>query len=477
MSDSIPGFPPEDAMATDSVVASVRRPPHSLESEQSILGGLMLDSNAFELVSDVLSAGDFYRREHQIIYETIARLALSGKPIDAVTVFSELQATGRVQDVGGMQYLDVLVHSTPSAANIRRYAEIVRERSILRQLITAGDEIVTMALSPEAADVSQLLDKVQSKIYAIDERSNRGKKGFVRLPEVATEVTKEIQALYEQHSTDDVTGLPTSYVKLDKMLTGLHKGDLVVVAGRPSMGKTAFALNIAEYAGMVLQLPVAIFSMEMSAEQLTKRFISSVGRIDAQKIRRARLDESDWAHFTEAVGVLSKAPVYIDDTPGLSVNELRARARRLARKSGPLSLIVVDYLQLMTGTSKGNSSTENRATEIGEISRGLKNLAKELDVPVIALSQLNRSVEQRTDKRPMMSDLRESGAIEQDADVIMFIYRDIVYNKQTSDPNLAEIIIGKQRNGPIGVVPLRFDGQFTRFDNLAEEAELPPELR
>ena len=269
MSDSIPGFPPEDAMATDSVVASVRRPPHSLESEQSILGGLMLDSNAFELVSDILSADDFYRREHQIIYETIARLALSGKPIDAVTVFSELQATGKVQDVGGMQYLDVLVHSTPSAANIRRYAEIVRERSILRQLITAGDEIVTLALSPEAADVPQLLDKVQSKIYAIDEHSNRGKKGFVRLPEVATEVTKEIQALYEQHSTDDVTGLPTSYVKLDKMLTGLHKGDLVIVAGRPSMGKTAFALNIAEYAGMVLQLPVAIFSMEMSAEQLT----------------------------------------------------------------------------------------------------------------------------------------------------------------------------------------------------------------
>ena len=327
MSDSIPGFPPEDAMATDSVVASVRRPPHSLESEQSILGGLMLDSNAFELVSDVLSADDFYRREHQIIYETIARLALSGKPIDAVTVFSELQATGKVQDVGGMQYLDVLVHSTPSAANIRRYAEIVRERSILRQLITAGDEIVTLALSPEAADVPQLLDKVQSKIYAIDEHSNRGKKGFVRLPEVATEVTKEIQALYEQHSTDDVTGLPTSYVKLDKMLTGLHKGDLVIVAGRPSMGKTAFALNIAEYAGMVLQLPVAIFSMEMSAEQLTKRFISSVGRIDAQKIRRARLDESDWAHFTDAVGILSKAPVYIDDTPGLSVNELRARER------------------------------------------------------------------------------------------------------------------------------------------------------
>ncbi len=476
MTEIIPGLQAE-TNSSDAAVASVRRPPHSLESEQSILGGLMLDANAFELVSDMLSADDFYRREHQIIYETIQRLALNGKPIDAVTVLGELQAIGKVQDVGGMQYLDALVHSTPSAANIRRYAEIVRERSILRQLISAGDEIVTLALSPEAADVPQLLDRVQTMVYAIDESSNRGKKGFVKLPEVTTEVTKEIQELYGQGNTDDVTGLPTSYVKLDRMLTGLHKGDLVIVAGRPSMGKTAFALNIAEYAGMVLQLPVAIFSMEMSATQLAKRFISSIGRIDAQKIRRARLDETDWAHFTDAVSTMAKAPVYIDDTPGLSVNELRARARRLDRKSGPLSLIVVDYLQLMTGMAKSNSSSENRATEIGEISRGLKNLAKEMNVPVIALSQLNRSVETRTDKRPMMSDLRESGAIEQDADVIMFIYRDVVYNKQTQDPNKAEIIIGKQRNGPTGVVDLRFDGEFTRFDNLAEDAELPPELR
>lgn len=476
MTEIIPGLQAE-TNSGDVAVASVRRPPHSLESEQSILGGLMLDANAFELVSDMLSADDFYRREHQIIYETIQRLALNGKPIDAVTVLGDLQAIGKVQDVGGMQYLDALVHSTPSAANIRRYAEIVRERSILRQLISAGDEIVTLALSPEAADVPQLLDRVQTMVYAIDESSNRGKKGFVKLPEVTTEVTKEIQELYGQGNTDDVTGLPTSYVKLDRMLTGLHKGDLVIVAGRPSMGKTAFALNIAEYAGMVLQLPVAIFSMEMSSTQLAKRFISSIGRIDAQKIRRARLDETDWAHFTDAVSTMAKAPVYIDDTPGLSVNELRARARRLVRKSGPLSLIVVDYLQLMTGMAKSNSSSENRATEIGEISRGLKNLAKEMDVPVIALSQLNRSVETRTDKRPMMSDLRESGAIEQDADVIMFIYRDVVYNKQTQDPNKAEIIIGKQRNGPTGVVDLRFDGEFTRFDNLAEDAELPPELR
>lgn len=474
MIDSIPDF---SLPIKDEAVAAVRRPPHSLESEQSILGGLMLDTNAFEIVSDILSVDDFYRREHQIIYEAIERLASNAKPVDAVTVLGELQAIGKVQDVGGMQYLDALVHSTPSAANIRRYAEIVRERSILRQLISAGDEIVSLAYSPEAADVPQLLDQIQTKIFAIDENSNRGKKGFVRLPEVASDVTKEVQALYEQHSNDDVTGLPTGFVKLDRMLTGLHPSDLVIVAGRPSMGKTSFALNIVEYVGIVLQLPVAIFSMEMSADQLAKRFISSTGRVDAQKIRRARLDNTDWQRFTDAVAQMSKAPIYIDDSSALSVNEVRARARRLARKSGPLSLIVVDYLQLMSGSSRAGSSTENRATEISEISRGLKNLAKEMNAPVIALSQLNRAVESRSDRRPMMSDIRESGAIEQDADVIMFIYRDVVYNKDCPEPNKAEIIIGKQRNGPIGTVNLRFDGEFTRFDNLAEETELPPELR
>ncbi len=474
MTDSIPEFPEH---VKDEAVAAVRRPPHSLESEQSILGGLMLDTNAFEIVSDILSVDDFYRREHQIIYEAIERLAINAKPVDAVTVLGELQAIGKVQDVGGMQYLDALVHSTPSAANIRRYAEIVRERSILRQLISAGDEIVSLAYSPEAADVSQLLDQIQTKIFAIDENSNRGKKGFVRLPEVAANVTKEVQALYEEHSNDDVTGLPTGFIKLDRMLTGLHPSDLVIVAGRPSMGKTSFALNIVEYVGIVLKLPVAIFSMEMSADQLAKRFISSTGRVDAQKIRRARLDNSDWQRFTDAVAEMSKAPIYIDDSSALTVNEVRARARRLARKSGPLSLIVVDYLQLMSGSARAGSSTENRATEISEISRGLKNLAKEMNAPVIALSQLNRAVESRSDRRPMMSDIRESGAIEQDADVIMFIYRDVVYNKDCAEPNKAEIIIGKQRNGPIGTIDLRFDGEFTRFDNLAEEAELPPELR
>lgn len=460
----------------DPVVANVRKPPQSIESEQSVLGGIMLDGNAYDLVSDILSIDDFYRPEHRLVFEIAQKLALEAKPIDVVTVFGELQAQGRAQDAGGIAYLNQLVNAVPAAANVRRYAEIVRERSILRALIRAGDEIATMALSPEAANVPDLLDHVQSLVFAIDEKSQRGNRTFRKLPELAGAVTSEIQQLYQMHNPDDVTGIPTSFTKLDRMLTGLQKGDLIIVAGRPSMGKTSLALNFAEHIGFNLGLPVAIFSMEMSAEQLTKRFISSIGRIDAQKIRRGRLDDNDWASFTQAVGRMAKAPVYIDDTPGLTINELRGRARRLIRTSGPLSLVVVDYLQLMSGTTRGNSS-ENRATEISEISRGLKTLAKELDVPVIALSQLNRSVDNRPDKRPVMSDLRESGAIEQDADVIMFIYRDVVYNKDTPTPNEAEVIVSKQRNGPTGIIPMRFDGEFTRFDNLAEDAELPAEYK
>ena len=464
-----------DVGIADPVVAAVRRPPQSIESEQSVLGGLMLDNNAFDLVADVLVPDDFYRRDHRIIYEKIQEMCSAGRPADIVTVYGELDAEGKSQEVGGMAYLNSLVNSTPAASNIRRYAEIVRDRSILRQLITAGEEIATSALSPESADVPQLLDAAQSKVFAIDERSNKGKRGFRVLNELAADVTKELQQLYQMNSKDDVTGLPTGFKLLDRMTSGLQKGDLVIVAGRPSMGKTSFAMNIAEYAGLSLKMPVAVFSMEMSSTQLAKRLISSVGRIDAQKMRRGRLDDSDWARYTDTVSLMSKSPFYIDDTGALTVNELRSRARRLARKTGPLALIVVDYLQLMTGSNtRGNQ--ENRATEISEISRGLKSLAKEMDVPVIALSQLNRGVDARTDKRPVMSDLRESGAIEQDADIIMFIYRDWVYHKDTADPNVAEIIIGKQRNGPTGTVNMRFDGQFTRFDNLAQDVDVPPEF-
>ncbi len=441
----------------DPEVASVRLPPQSVESEQSVLGGLMLDNNAFDQVADVLTPDDFYRREHRVIYEKIQQMCSEGRPADIVTVYGELEAEDKAREIGGLAYLNSLVNSTPAAANIRRYAEIVRDRSILRQLITAGEEIATSALSPEAADVPTLLDQAQARVFAIDEKSNKGKRGFRVLEELAGEVTQEVQQLYQMRNT------------------GLQKGDLIIVAGRPSMGKTSFAMNIAEYAGLTLKMPVAIFSMEMSSVQLCKRLISSVGRIDAQKMRRGRYDDADWQRYAETVSLMSQALFYIDDTGNLSVNELRSRARRLARKTGGLSLIVVDDLQLMRGSSK--SSMENRATEISEISRGLKGLAREMEVPIIALSQLNRGVDARADKRPMMSDLRESGAIEQDADIIMFIYRDWVYNKESGDPNLAEIIIGKQRNGPTGVINMRFDGQYTRFDNLAEEGDVPPEYQ
>lgn len=459
----------------DTEVASVRRPPQSIESEQSVLGGLLLDNNAFDLVADVIGPDDFYRHDHRLIYEKIQQMCTAGQPADVVTVFTALDSEGKAQETGGLAYLSNLATGTPSAANIRRYAEIVRDRSILRQLVTAGDQIATSALAPQTGDVSQLLDQAQSVVFAIDEKSNKGKKGFRVLNELAADVTRELQALYQIKSSDDVTGLPTGFTVLDRMTSGLQKGDLIIVAGRPSMGKTSFALNIAEYAGLSLKMPVAVFSMEMTSVQLAKRLISSVGRIDAQKMRRARFDDTDWSHYTEVVANMAKAPFYIDDTQGLTVNELRARARRLVRKTGPLSLIVVDYLQLMSGSARA-AAAENRAAEISEISRGLKGLAKEMDVPVIALSQLNRGVDARTDKRPVMSDLRESGAIEQDADVILFIYRDEVYNKETPDKNVAEIIIGKQRNGPTGIVRMRFDGMFTCFDNLAEDVNVPPEM-
>lgn len=457
------------AVSSDSDFAAVRKPPQSVESEQCILGGLLLDNNAFDQVADVVTAEDFYRRDHRLIFERISQMIGSGKPADVVTVFEEFAAEKKEQDIGGLPYLNSLVNSTPSAANIRRYSEIVRDRSVLRQLIEAGESIATSAFAPQTGDVTQLLDSAQALVFAINEKSNKGKNGFRKLNDLATEVTTEVQQLYQQKSNDDVTGLPTSFTTLDRMTAGLQKGDLIIIAGRPSMGKTSFAMNIAEYVGMGLEMPVAVFSMEMSAQSLAKRMISSAGRIDAQKMRRGRLDDSDWSRFAEVVARMSRAPFYIDDTPALTVNEVRSRARRLKLRAGALSLIVVDYLQLMTGSAKFAGS-DNRTAEISEISRGLKGLAKEMNCPVIALSQLNRSVDARTDKRPVMSDLRESGAIEQDADVILFIYRDEVYHKDSPDnKNIAEIIIGKQRNGPTGIIRMRFDGQFTRFDNLAED--------
>jgi replicative DNA helicase len=448
----------------DPQLAAVRTPPQSVEAEQSVLGGLLLDNAAFDRIADTLSAADFYRHDHRLIFRQITRLIEESRPADAVTVFEALRSLEQSDDAGGLAYLSDLAQNTPSAANIRRYAEIVRDRAILRRLVGVGDEIATSALNPQGRETKQILDDAESRVFAIAEEGARGRSGFERLDSLMGKAVRRIQELFERGGSSDVTGVPTGFTDLDSKTSGLQPGDLVIVAGRPSMGKTALALNIGEHVAIELGMPVAVFSMEMGAAQLATRMLGSVGRIDQQRIRTGRLLDEDWPRLATAMERMNAAPLYIDESAGLNSLELRARARRLAREYKQLGLIIVDYLQLMSSVRDG----ENRATEISEISRSLKTLAKELKVPVIALSQLNRTVEQRTDKRPVMSDLRESGAIEQDADLILFIYRDEVYNQDSPDKGVAEIIIGKQRNGPIGRVQLRFGGEHTRFDNLAQ---------
>ncbi|HUD26969.1 MAG TPA: replicative DNA helicase [Burkholderiaceae bacterium] len=447
----------------DAQLAALHTPPHSVEAEQSVLGGLLLDNSAWDRIADRIGAEDFYRHDHRLIFQQIARLIDQSKPADTVTVFEALQATGQAADCGGLPYLNALAQNTPSAANIRRYAEIVRERSVLRSLASVGEEIAISAREPQGRDAKEILDEAEGKVFRIAEQGARNRTGFARLETLLTRVVERIQELFERSGGSDVTGVPTGFADLDSKTAGLQAGDLIIIAGRPSMGKTALALNIGEHVAIDLGMPVAVFSMEMGAAQVALRMLGSVGRIDQQRLRTGRLNDQDWPRLSEAIERMHAAPLYIDETPALNALELRARARRLAREYKQLGLVVVDYLQLMSATGSG----ENRATEISEISRSLKALAKELQVPVVALSQLNRTVETRTDKRPVMSDLRESGAIEQDADLILFIYRDEVYNPDTSDKGVAEIIIGKQRNGPIGRVNLRFGGEFTRFDNLA----------
>lgn len=451
----------------DDEVARLRVPPHSIEAEQSVLGGLLLDNGAWDRAADVLGEGDFYRYEHRLIFAAIGALIGATKPADVITVFEQLQSLGKAEECGGLAYLNALAQSVPSAANLRRYAEIVRERAILRKLIAASDEIATNAFNPQGRQVSQILDEAEGKIFKIGEEGQRTKQGFQSMDTLVMQLIDRVTELAE-NGAEDVTGVRTGFYDMDRMTAGLQGGDLIILAARPSMGKTAFALNIAENVAVNEGLPVVVFSMEMGAAQLALRMVGSLGRIDQSGLRTGRLRDDDWGRLTEAVDKLSKAAIFIDETPALNPAELRARARRQARQCGKLGLIVIDYLQLMSGTN--SSSGENRATEISEISRGLKALAKELNCPVIALSQLNRSVETRTDKRPMMSDLRESGAIEQDADVIMFIYRDEYYNKDSKEPGVAEIIIGKQRNGPVGTVRLAFLKQNTKFDNLAADA-------
>jgi len=454
-------------MPNDTTLEALKVPPHSLEAEQSVLGGLLLDNSAADKVGDILAGEDFYNDAHRSVFAAIMNLIADNKPADVVTVAEALGSLKKLDYVGGMAYLGALVENVPTAANIRRYAEIVRERSILRRLAAAGGEIADTAYNPLGRSVREILDQAETRVFEIAEHGARGQQGFQELRPLLTQVVERIELLFARENPSDVTGVPTGFTDLDRLTSGLQEGDLIVVAGRPSMGKTALALNIAEHIALStkVKLPVAVFSMEMGATQLAMRLIGSVGRLDQHKIRTGQLSPDDWERLSDALGRLSDAAIHIDETAALNALELRARARRLARQyGGKLGAIVVDYLQLMQAVAQG----ENRATEISEISRSLKALAKELRVPVIALSQLNRSLEQRPNKRPIMSDLRESGAIEQDSDLILFIYRDEVYNEDTQDKGVAEIIVGKQRNGPIGTVKLALLGQYTRFENLAQ---------
>jgi len=456
-----------DDAPQDRQIAQLRIPPHSIEAESSVLGGLLLDNTAWDRVGDLLKDGDFYRYEHKLIFVSVRDLVNANKPADVITVYEQLQSIGKSEEIGGLAYLNSLAQYVPSASNIRRYAEIVRERAILRKLVTASDEIATNAFNTQGRPVEKILDEAEQKIFNIGEEGARNKQGFQAMESLVVELLDRVQEMAD--NPNDITGVPTGFVDLDRMTSGLQAGDMIVLAARPSMGKTAFAINIAEHVALKEGLPVAVFSMEMGASQLAVRIVGSIGRIDQGHLRTGKLTDDEWPRLTEAIEKLRTVSLHIDESPGLTPSELRANARRLARQCGKLGLIVVDYLQLMSGSS--SSSEENRATELGEISRGLKMLARELQCPVIALSQLNRSVETRPDKRPMMSDLRESGAIEQDADIIMFIYRDEYYTKDAcKEPGVAEIIIAKQRNGPTGTVKLAFLRNITKFESLASGA-------
>jgi len=454
-------FPTSDT-TSDGQTSNLRVPPHAIEAEQAVIGGLLLDNRAWEQIADKLVDEDFYRFDHRLLFSAIRELESRNEPFDAVTLSQCLDKNGQLEQAGGLLYLGRLAKDTPSASNILAYANIVREKSVLRQLIAVGTDISGSGYVPEGRDSKELLDDAEKKVFQIAEQGARGQNGFQDMKTLLSKTVDKIDHLF--NSDGGITGVSTGFDKFDEMTTGLQEADLVIVAGRPSMGKTTFAMNIAENAAIGDKLPVAVFSMEMPGDSLAMRMISSLGRVDQHHIRTGNLTDEDWARITSAIHILSEAKIFIDDTPAMSPNEIRARARRLKRQHG-LGLIVIDYLQLM----QVHGGSENRATEISEISRSLKAMAKELKVPVIALSQLNRSLEQRPDKRPVMSDLRESGAIEQDADLIVFIYRDEVYNEDSPQKGVAEIIIAKQRNGPIGKSLLTFLGKYTKFENYIPE--------
>ncbi|WP_111497373.1 MULTISPECIES: replicative DNA helicase [Marinobacter] len=454
--------PIEKATVQDADTSRIKVPPHSLEAEQAVLGGLMLDNSKWDAVSEVIAAADFYRQDHRLIFGAIERLAGEGEPLDVVTLSEFLERAGDIEDAGGLTYLAELAEKTPGASNIKAYANIVRERAVLRRLIEVSGEIADSAFNPLGRTSDELLDEAERNVFQIAESRSKEGSGPQSINPILTKALGRIEELFE--SGDAITGITTGFSDLDEWTSGMQPSDLIIIAGRPSMGKTTFSMNVVENALLGSEKPALVFSMEMPADAIVMRMLSSLGRIDQTRMRSGRLEEDDWPRLTSAVSLLKDKPLYIDDTPGLSPTEMRSRARRVARENnGEIGLIMVDYLQLM----RVPGNTEGRTAEISEISRSLKALAKELQCPVVALSQLNRSLEQRPNKRPVNSDLRESGAIEQDADVIMFIYRDEVYNEDTPDKGIAEIIIGKQRNGPIGTVRLAFLGKYTKFEDLA----------
>ncbi|PCH86120.1 MAG: replicative DNA helicase [Piscirickettsiaceae bacterium] len=444
-------------------VESLRIPPHSLQAEQSVIGGLMLDNQCWDVVADQVAPEDFYRKDHRLIFEAISNLAKLDEPFDVVTISEVLEQSGELDNVGGLAYLGTLAKDTPSAANIKSYASIVRQRSVRRQLIHIGNEISDSGFDTGSKDISTLLDEAETKVFKIAEQGAKGQKGFEPIKDLLAKAVERITDLHEHGNS--ITGVSSGFKDLDEMMSGLQPADLIIVAGRPSMGKTSFAMNLAENVGIQSGMPVAVFSMEMPGDSLAMRMMSSLGRIDQHKVRTGQLEDDEWPRMQSSINLLAEAKIFIDDTAALSPIEVRARSRRLMKEHGQLGLIVLDYLQLM----QSPSSNESRVAEISDISRSLKALAKELNVPVVALSQLNRNLEQRPNKRPVMSDLRESGSIEQDADVIIFIYRDEVYNDDSPEKGIAEIIIGKQRNGPIGTCRLTFLGQYTRFENYAHD--------
>jgi len=448
----------------DYAFDALKIPPNSIQAEQSVLGGLMLDNQAWDAVADKIVEGDFYRKDHRLIFRIIEQLADKQEPFDIITISEALAAIGELENVGGLGYLGLLAKDTPSAANIVSYAAIVRDRSILRQLIHIGTDIADSAFNPEGRDTTELLEHAEQEVFKIAENRQRGQGGFQPVKALLAKAVDRIETLYEQEG--NITGAATGFTDFDQMTSGLQPADLIIVAGRPSMGKTTIAMNMAENVAIKGDKPVAVFSMEMPGEALAMRMMSSLGRIDQHKVRTGKLDDDEWPRLTSAINLLAETKLFIDDTPALTPTEVRSRARRLMREHGQLGLIVLDYLQLMQSPASG----DNRVQQISDISRSLKALAKELSVPVIALSQLNRNLEQRPNKRPVMSDLRESGAIEQDADLIVFVYRDEVYNEDSPDKGIAEVIIGKQRNGPLGTVRLTFLGQYTRFENFAGPA-------